>query len=476
MFGFDVNRPTDMQSIAGALSSYATPEAAEMDFTKAPGGRDYLTNQYQRLSGDYFADPFADFFKGHTDDMVQAAMHGGLVATGSNTGMRMLSRPMTPPPPLLPPPNSMAPAAQPLSSLSPLGNKEASNSLITQMLQNSPQMNRLQIPDPSSNDYLKVLEQRASLAGARDEFIKINQTNPTALKYGARSDPRFSVDSTGKVIAEDELHPLANDTTIRDLIRTNPIKGHALFHALTGQDYTEAIQAKTASMIAERKNRQEHIKGIKGIETDEITGDRYKVVEKSDPLTGGVVQHRVPLTPLDEAIIAKEKGTKGIFGVDLPGEGGLPKVPGMTNAGHEDYRARAAELHKLHPELTTAQVSQQTLASMKAEQSKAGVTSGQNPSLVEMLSQFDPNEITAKMTNANVVAPANVLKEMLNLPSRATNVMSALMGSNYRAATIPNIPFMDSSSLSGDAVKKRALLAKWLIQKSGMADRAFVGQ
>src|SRR5436190_23571299 len=96
MFQFNVNDPIQgPRLIAAAINGdYQTPEAAIADFREnAPQGADYLTRQYQRITGDAFADPFADAEKRRTNAMTQAALSGASIATGSNTGMRLLRMP-----------------------------------------------------------------------------------------------------------------------------------------------------------------------------------------------------------------------------------------------------------------------------------------------------------------------------------------------------------------------------------------------
>lgn len=502
MFGFSVNRPTDLQSIEGALSSYATPEAAEADLANAPHGRDYLNNQYQRLTGDYFANPINDFFKGHTDDMVQAAMNGSSVATGSNSGMRILPR-ATPSPAILPPPNSTVPAVQPFSSLapltlpnatapatpaispnlSPLGNKEVANSLITQMLQGQGRNYQLagsdvQIPTAEDSPFtplpIDVIKRRASLAGVSNELARIN---PRSVNSPIdESDPRFARTQAGKAIGMD-IHPLAYDDNFQEIARRDPGKANALYHAVTNRNYDTDVKAKSQLLVEQRDARKKIIEGIKHLEANEVTGALFKQVEHYDSF-GGTKLERVALTPLEKAAVEAEGGDsiKRIYGIDLPNRGGLPKIPGMTPEGHTEYVNTSDEIRKQHPDWPVSQVTQQALATMKDKQNKDNAPISTRLSLKDRLMRFNPNDITAKMVNANLVAPANILNQILNVPSRSVNAMSSLLGSNFRAATIPSVPYMDSGTISDQEIKTRGMLAEWLKKKSEIAGTAYAGQ
>lgn len=352
MFGFDSRRPTSLAAIDQYIGSFATPEAAEADTRwNAPQGMDFLQRQYQGITGDAFADPFEDATKARANAMTEAAMSGASVAVGSNTGMKLLSMPTAPVPPSA---NANVPAvATPMNSigapLSSWANREVVNESLRGMLASKAGAfkmgaTEMQIPDPRDGNFLDVLEKRASLVGANEEFRRIQRENPDALRPISNNDPRFARDPAGKVISEGEMHPLAFDDTFREMLRQKPQKAIALYHAITNRDYKTDEDAKTKSIVEQRDARKKVIEHIKGLEADPITGELFKTVEINE--YGTIKQQRVPLTPLDKAAIEKEGGVKRLYGIDLPGFGGLKKLPGATPEEDTAYRARTQQLMK----------------------------------------------------------------------------------------------------------------------------------
>lgn len=486
MFGFNVNGPTSLDAIDQYIGSYATPEAAESDTRfNAPQGYDYLTKQFQNLTGDAFADPFKEASDQRARSMTEAAMNGASVATGSNTGMRMLSAPRPMAPPVQVDPKApVAPTAMPLG-LSPLGNRDVAKDQLLKMMQMKGNQERLastdmQIPDPSSGNYMDVLSKRAALTGTSEAFEKIRQENPTALQTQTGGDPRFArlQGKDGKAIGA-TIHPLAFDDHFQELARQDPNKANALYHAVTNRDYATDHDAQVQLITEQRDARKKIIEGIKGLEADPITGDLYKIVESKDPF-GTIQQQRVPITPLDKAAIEAEGGSKRIYGVDLPGMGGLKKIPGMTDKGHGEYRNRAAELRKAHPELSTEQASAQALASMKSDQNKNRATNapqGEGVGLLDTMMQYNSKDALAAGVVNPVISAANATNKLFNVPSRAANAIAALFGSKWRAQPTwdENMKGWDTS-LSSEQVKQRALAARVLRERLGMAGTAYAGE
>lgn len=352
MFGFNVNQPLqDPRMIAATIGGYETPEAAEMDFrNNAPRGMQYLTDQYQRLSGDAFANPFEDAQKQRSEAMIRAAMSGASVATGSNTGMRLLGMPDVggPPAPTATPlaRRPVATSQQPTNSppVAPAllpslaGNVDVRNEALRSMLTTKGQLYRLQekdmqIPDVIDDKFYSTLQKRANLLGVGNEFSKIPAQYLTA---SINDDPRFDKTQAGKAIGMD-IHPIAYDEHFQEVARREPEKASALYHAVTNRDYDTDVKAKSQLLTEQRGDRRKLIEGIKGLEADPVTGDLYKVVERTDPL-GRVERQRVQITPLEKAAIEAEGGTKRLYGVDLPGRGGLPKLPGMSDTELVQYR------------------------------------------------------------------------------------------------------------------------------------------
>jgi hypothetical protein len=497
MFGFNVNAPTSLDAIDQYIGSYATPEAAEMDtFSNAPRGYDYLEKNYQDLTGDAFAHPFEDAKNARARAMTEAAMNGASVATGSNTGMRMLSLP-TPgaPPPVQADPivanantkHTVPTLAPTLPSgslpLSPLGTREVARAAMLKMMQTKGNQYRLassdmQIPAPSDANYLDVLSKRAALTGTADAFEKIRQTNPTALQTQTGGDPRFArlQGKDGKAIGA-TIHPLAFDDTFQELARQQPEKAQALYHAVTNRDYATDHDAQVQLITEQRDARKKIIEGIKGLEADPITGDMYKVVETKD-FDGSIKQQRMPITPLDRAAIEAEGGAKRIYGVDLPGMGGLKKIPGMTDKGHNEYKNRAAAIRAKNPDLPVEQVSKMALATMKADQGKVRTgAQGEGVGLLDTLMQFNPKETLAAGVVNPLVSMMRSTNKVFNIPTRGANALAALFGSDWHAQPMwdENMPFMDTT-MSADETKRRAAAAEYLRQRMGMAGTAYAGQ
>jgi hypothetical protein len=452
MFRFNVNQPTDLNSIEGALSAYSTPEAAVADFdANAPGGRDYLASQYQRLTGDAFADPFADMAKSESSDMIKAAMGGASVATGSNTGMRLLS-PMTPPPVAVAP---TAPGATPgpalplaLPNLSASGNRDVARDSLLKMMQMKGNQERLasadmQIPAANASNYMDVLKQRAGLAGVSNDFSRIN---PDLLQSQEGGDPRFArlQGKDGKAIGA-TIHPVAYDPHFQELTRQDPAKANALYHAVTNRDYGTDHDAQVQLLVEQRDARKKIIEDIKSLEADPVTGDLYKMINVKD-FDGTIKQQRVPVTPLDRAAIEAEGGTKRIYGVDLPGQGGLKKLPGMTNDELAEYRATTQQLMK-EKGLTVDAASRlaHKMMDVKYNQSKVATPQDdQRPGLIrtaDTLGQF-----AGQGVNATVIP---LINNILKGANKTVYDLPRLLGMNLpQAPQVPLLPIPTNAELS----------------------------
>lgn len=413
MFGFNSQGPISLDAISQYIGSYATPEAAEMDTrSNAPQGLDFLKQKYQGITGDAFADPFADASTARAKAMTEAAMNGASVATGSNTGMKLLSLPNAPAPTTAvttPGVSPAAPSGSPL--LSVLGNRQVAQDSLLHMLQgqgNQYRMasNELQIPHPTAANFLDVLEKRSAVAGATDEFRKIQRENPDALRPVGGGDPRFARTAAGKAIGHGNLHPLAMDETFQELSRQDPQKANALYYAITNRDYSTDIEAKRTSLVEQRDARKKIIEGIKGLEADPVTGDLYKIIETKD-FDGLIKQQKVPVTPLDTAAIEAEGGAKRIYGVDLPGMGGLKKMPGTTPEEHSQYTSRTQEILKQHPDMKVADASQLAHRQLYAEQQQKKEPA--KPStLVSNLMK------TGRAASDSLIGQANLVPKLMN--------------------------------------------------------------
>lgn len=350
---FNVGGPTTMDAIQSYIGGYATPEAAQAD-TPSPA-QDYLKNEYGRITGDAFANPFTDAASSHNDAMIQAASNGASVAVGSNMGQRLLTLPTAPTPQTPTVPGTPGTPPPLLPNLSPSGQRTVANSALTNMLQMQGGMENnaradMQVPAPNANNYLQVLDQRAAAVGAGELHSKIYQSNPSAFSAGiASDDPRFARiqggGAAGKVEAGDALHPVANDPHFREEMRLHPERAKAYYSAVTnGRDYNTDITAKSQLLSEQSDARKKMIGGLKGVEADPMTGV-YTHQKETIGLGGEITIKKVPLTPMEVAAIDTEGGFKRIFGVEIPDKGGLPALPGKTTvAQNQDYRTRVAAL------------------------------------------------------------------------------------------------------------------------------------
>lgn len=414
---FNVSGPTSMDAIQSYIGGYATPEAAAMDTPSAP--TNYLNSQYQRITGDAFADPFEDAAKNRNAAMIEAAANGASVAVGSNTGQKLLSVPILPPqgPQVMSGSGGGVALASMMPALSPSGQRTADNSILTSMLQmrggaaNNARAD-MQVPEPTANNYLQVLGQRANSIGAGDLFSKIQRSNPSAFSAGiSADDPRFARiqgGANGKVEAADALHPIANDPHFREELRRNPTKAQALYSAVTnGRDYNTDITAKSQLLSEQSDSRKKMIEGLKGVEADPITGV-YTHQKETIGLGGEVTIKKVPLTPHEVAAIDTEGGFKRIFGVEVPDKGGLPPLPGKTTAAqNQDYRTRVAALvaEKKIPAKEAANIVHGQMFTEQQQQKSGVATSQSGPGLkgnARTMMEFmgsGINTLTQKMAN-----------------------------------------------------------------------------
>lgn len=477
---FNVNHPTTLPEIQNYLASYASPEAAESDLQfNSPQGGDYLNKQYQALTGDPMASPIEDAKRARDAAVLQAAGNGASFAVGSPMGPSMLSAPATAPtlsgPPMTGNTGGVPVAPPPLNSqgqlVSPTAQRSNANAAITSMMQgqgNQFQMagKDLQLPDAKANNYLSILDKRTAAAGVGDLFGKIYRSNPELFAQGsAADDPRFARvqgGKEGKIEAADALHPVALDPTFMQEARRNPQKAQALYKAVTnGRDYNTDIAAKSQLLAEQRDSRQKLIGGIKNVEADPVTGDLYKMVETKD-LAGNLTQQRVPLTPFEHAAIETEGGFKRIYGVDLPDRAGL-NLPGMTPQETADYRARTQQVMK-EKGLDAKAASDLVHRQMYAEQSAKGkappssaTTSDGTGGMLDTMGFTQPEDYIAPSVNP-IIKAANLLKGGLNITPRATNAISAMMGSKYRASLIPDLPEVSSSMNQDEAMKRRSTM------------------
>ena len=345
---FDVNQPVwgGADTINRLIGGYDSPEAAQQDFERnAPGAKDYLTREYQRLTGDDFADPFAAAATARDAALSTAIGLGksGLgpslsVASGSTLGPRVVSA--------LPPDILSAPGAQAgLPVTAPPGTltrQNAQQTVFQQMLQNP----QYQLPSSDSPDFNATQAKRASLFGVRDVFDLLTKSNPDVLKPIDETNPNLQVDAKGKPIAGDVLNgKLFNDPEFQRLYRTEPDKAHKIYAALYGRDLGQDISSQVEANQKRTGTRDEILKSIqKDLIFDPVTNKPMLRTYKRDPIS----QDSVPgppreLSAVEQHAIEQSGGFHSVFGFEPPQQANL------TFDEEQKLRAEVAALKQKNP-------------------------------------------------------------------------------------------------------------------------------
>jgi hypothetical protein len=548
MFQFNVNQPIDdPRLIAAAINDYQTPEAAEADFrSNAPQGMDYLTQQYQRLTGDAFADPFADASKRRADAMTQAALGGASIATGSNTGMRLLQmptggvsdstavdlgiasrapRPMALPPRMLPmrqAPGQVATLQQPMSAPAAMQlqlsnakdglaygssvNEDTARATLYDKLQESGALDKLnsvgsarfpshmQIPavdelpvSPVGHlgaGYKDTIKRRADMLGVGPEFDAIEKSDPKAFiptGEDLSNDPLFAKmqGPNGKALAGD-IHSVVFNPKFREYLQNDPEKASKIYLAATNQDFSTARNAKIQQYIEERGQQEKILEGFKGLTTNPVTGEVFHTVEKKDQFGDTITKTKVPLDPVYVKMLEARGGR--VAGVRLPGFGGIrAQMPGAPEKFYKDYTDTYQQIRQQNPNLSDDQHVAMTDAAMKSGK-KGTITAGRsadNPTGADLLGtmmQFGAEDVVPTIANA-AISGANATNKLFNMPTRAANAVSAMIGSDWRAQPTwdENMPLMDAK-IPSEIAKARGAAAEALRQRLGAGGAAFSGE
>jgi len=354
MLQFDVRGPTTMAAINQYIGGYKTPEAALTDTEKrAPGGLKYLRDNYQALTGDFFADPFEDAIKARDDAGYNARMSAAMGSRGGG---------------VVAPPSGAAPQVATVQrpddwqpTATNWADREIQREAFRRSMERSSAMDRLNSPemqlptgDVSQNwadfqDSQRLIEKRMNLAGTRDLYDKIG---PEVFSRGTTADdPRFARvqgGKDGKIEASDALHPIAlHPEFIRELAR-NPQKAKLAYYAATnGRDYETDIAGGAQLRKEQGDVADKMIAAYHGLYADEITGQLYET-GKLD--SGGTKQPDRPLTQYEMDVVKSRKGTQRLTGVQVPGYGGM-QLPGADEEGLNAVRTRAKELMREDPTL-----------------------------------------------------------------------------------------------------------------------------
>lgn len=345
----DINRGLSPELISNIIGQYATPEAADTDmFFNAPRARQHIVDQYQRFSGDAFADPFADFSRGNANAVAEAGRAGATIAAGSNMGARVLSFPQQ--------------SQQPVATLQPGSGGGGGGPMIGSggWVDREAQLEQVRNTESARGRIYQLAgeydpEKRANLLGVGTLYSQIHQRNPNAFSGNPEIDPRFATDKTKKVVGRDALHHIYNDPQFQEELTRNPNKAKALYAAVAGngRNLETDIESQRQLISEQQTSRKRVIEGIKGIKADPVTGRLTKTVDVKDPLSGEIKQQDVDLTPFDKEIVDKEGGLNRIFGVNLPGyndgQSSLPRLPNTTEEEHQALLDSTKEIMLKNP-------------------------------------------------------------------------------------------------------------------------------
>jgi len=494
MLQFDIRKPTTEQAIAQYIGSYKTPEAALADTEKrAPGGLKYLRDNYQALTGDFFADPFEDAIKTREDEAYNTRMSaatGGRIARGqrvrgrsqavaqsmaaneSNEEVAPLQSGITGP--------TFTPTASHWSDREiqreQMRNFLARNSAIDQL--GAPEL-QLSTARPTTGvqfqKHLGMLEKRMAVAGASDLFRKID---PILFSRGTSpDDPRFARvqgGKDGKIEASDALHAMVLDPDFKRELKRNPQKARDAYYAATnGRDYDTDIAAEAQLRKEQTDERKEVRKKIEHPFFDETEGKWYDMKTSTDPITGKMMQNKIPLDTREAAVMnTGEFGRQ--YGVDFPQGGGL-KPYGESAEEQQAHRDGVAELvAKGIPFAQADAMVKKRLYDLQQTKLHPPEASPAGTGFMDTMAQLNfQKDVHEPLTNVGVHA-LNILKSQFNLPSRIVNAAAAVAGRPERAPLIPNMPLMNISEDARD-IKARRLAMDMMMPAIDRAAAGFTG-
>ena len=368
-FEFNVNEPTSLDRINSYVGSYASPEAAATDTQEnAPAGYDYLTNQYQRLTGDYFADPFQDAAKARDAALSSQIGAGRIgtgpalsVATGGGMGPRVLGA--VAPTPIPPPEGTSGPPN--LLPTSVVTHATAAAQAARETLKNP----EYQLPaDPTHPDFGSAQARRASLLGVRDIFDELQRRNPDATKLVDPTDPALEVDDKGRPVAGDVLNAqLFNDPKFSYLRSTDPEKANRIYQALFDRNLNQDVEAQVAANVGRTNTRKEILKDVtKTLFFDPVTQKPLLRTYKRDPITGDSVEGPPrELSAVEQNAIDQEGGFHSVFGFEPP------KKANLTFDEEQLIRQRVQQLKDKNPNVPESALVLQARKELSARPSTA---------------------------------------------------------------------------------------------------------
>lgn len=499
----DVNKPVPggVEGIMSLIGNYSSPQVAEQDFNfNAPQSRDYLEKQYQDLTGNPFSNPFKDANDRQYDAVMQAAMSGASVATGSNTGPSAFRSLRSSAPSVV---SSTAPDAPNAHGSIP------GASAHPDALDSSPEYSLSMATNPA--DYGQritrrlesikhpLVKQIMSEIGGTSGAIGAATTAGVGSGAGEYGGAKFGMGvegatasqdlvdpKTGKPIATSQLDPdLLNSKSFRFLMQQDRPVAAQVYHAKTGRDLERDINSNIAAEVAQKAARGDVLSGLRNLEINKTTGKKTITRSVKNPLsaTGEMMEVQTDLSDFQQAVLDKEGGTMGKFGFDI-GPHGIPK--GMdAEAGAEFTKRRNARIaagqdkdeayyaawNELHGEVNAKKTPVGSPnARSTTNHSEEGPLGALSP-----LGMMRPRDIGAPWLNL-LGGSVNAIKSQVNLPLRVSNAASSAIGGS-RIPLIPDIPLMSvGEPMTRQEMETRNEVMRRIAEMMGMARSGFVGE
>lgn len=411
---FDTSQPTNLSAIDQYISRYASPEAAQTDTQlHAPGGYDYLTKQYQDLTGDAFADPFEDAAK-KRDSALSNLIATSPTPISVNVGNTATGPTINP-----------ATVAMAQTSAARAGRATQDATLQDTMLNATLSHPDYQLPNSSSPDFADIQTRRAHAFGVTDIFEHLKNNNPKALLPTSDTDPELQLDAKGKPVAGDVLNSsLYTDPKFQLLLKTDPGKAKKLYSALYDRDLESDLTMQRGANTKRADVRDKTLGELaKNLIFDDITGEPQLRTYVRDPLTGDQIEGKPrPLSAIEKHFIDQEGGFEGKFGFKPPAR--LNLTPSET----DQIKTKRDEILKVNPNVSKEVATLQARKELSAAPAAAPTT------------PFSPNKL---------VRTATFMQDFLRAaPNTVIDQANRLFAGNNVPVQIPEIPHVTGEEVS----------------------------
>lgn len=362
---FDINQPIrgGVNTIDSLIESYGSPEAARSNFQENPNANDYITSQYQKQTGDYFADPFKDAEKRRDAELMSTIAGGRTIgpngtplstvstASGSNLGPSIIG--ISPSSPLRQGPQ---PQQQQFQGMNGSGQQPQTPNYFDMAMVKNPlptvDSTDTQTQGPSKFDF----SQRRRVAELGNLGVSLYQSlkksNPEALAPTDQNKQELELDPSGKPIAGKVLNlKLYNDPRFQKLLQTNPEAAHKFYRAAYGRDLQQDITMQAAHEASVNKSDREVLDQFKKSgDFDPITGDpfiRQMVPDKFDPTVQNEVKR--PLSFFEKKVLEKSGAFENVTGQKRPEGMDVTATGANTPEEKKAIRMEIAKQQAAHP-------------------------------------------------------------------------------------------------------------------------------